>query len=74
MEDIKEKTADEIMAELGYEHCGYGDLSYIGPYGFELWFDEKDKTVVLDTAWVNTRTLSMPLLKAISKKVEELKW
>lgn len=78
MEDIKEKTADEMFEELGYEvnyqiHkdevllIGYTNCGEIAEES-SIMFLKKAKKVTVNV-WVG-----MKELQAINKKCKELKW
>ena len=73
MEDIKEKSADEMFEELGYEHS---------EFMYEIYYVKDGKTI---SFWTNrneveshvrviSARITMQELKAINKKVEELGW
>lgn len=79
MEDIKEKTADEMFEELGYEkYESEIEIKYIFEGADTIIFEKKVKDIKLyiwnDGARVLNKSLNVRELKAISKKVEELKW
>ena len=81
MEDIKEKTADEMLNELGY----IKDIDV--DYGL-IRYNKVDKCFIrfmMDTEEIETNKISsdgnvwildinMQLLQAINKKCKELKW
>lgn len=81
MEDIKEKTADEMLNELGY----IKDIDV--DYGL-IRYNKDDKCFIrfmMDTEEIETNKISsdgnvwildinMELLQAINKKCKELKW
>lgn len=81
MEDIKEKTADEMLNELGY----IKDIDV--DYGL-IRYNKDDKCFIrfiMDTEEIETNKISsdgsvwildinMKLLQAINKKCKELKW
>lgn len=75
MEDIKEKTADEIFEEMGYKKTTYGKsrISYAKELDFEgycilsIWFDRLTKSIRVDGHY------SMQELQAINKKCQELR-
>ena len=86
MEDIKEKSADEMFEELGYKKILDSDLEAKYEYSETLMgdkilqiivFAKIGKIVFSYDGYSNNRTvygLGIKELKAINKKVEELKW
>lgn len=76
---MKEKTADEMFEELGYENMG---ISYAG----DLYFDNKTTDYLIyfypDTqsfakdncSKLEIFDITMPELQAINKKCKELGW
>ena len=72
MEEIKEKSADEMFEELGYQDspCGYGAKRYNKNQRF-ITFYKKEIMISSSTDRVNLKAKE---LKAINKKIEELGW
>ena len=72
----REKTADELFTELGYEKKGYGTskILYAKELDFEgyciksIWFDKVRQIIRLDGFY------DIEEIQAINKKVEELGW
>ena len=72
----RNKTADEMFEELGYEKKEYGvsRITYFKELDFEgyciksVWFDKVRKLVRLDGHY------DMQELQAINKKFQELNW
>lgn len=86
---MKEKTADELLKELGYEKKleDKYNINYIKMYSFingdrvreQIRFCKLDKYVHIenfnyDTGVIFGKFLDIKELQAINKKVEELKW
>ena len=72
MEDIKEKTADEMFEELGYEkeERSKSDI-YIKQYEYftrQFGFNKPTKNIMIDVEYIN-----MQELQAINKKCQELR-
>lgn len=73
---LREKTADEMFDELGYEKKEYGsskimyakDLDFEGYCIKSVWFDKVKKLVRLDGYY------DMQELQAINEKRKELGW
>lgn len=79
MEDIKEKTADEMFKELGYEKIVESNVKinyekYGQFFDKEIVFGLIDKIVVTELGTGESANLNMPELQAINKKCKELKW
>lgn len=72
---MKEKTADEMLEELGYKISDAGDHIFIGiRYRNETWdtvfaIHRKSKKITFDK-----RLVTFKELQAINKKVEESGW
>jgi hypothetical protein len=72
----REKTADELFIELGYEKKEYGTskILYAKELDFEgyciksIWFDKVRQLIRLDGFY------DIEEIQAINKKVEELGW
>ena len=73
MEDIKEKTADEMFKELGYKH---------NEFMYEIYYTKEGKTI---SFWTDRKKVesrvgvisvgnTMQELQAINKKCKELGW
>lgn len=77
MEDIKEKSADEMFEELGYiKDANFNSISYdkeYKDYFYTIVFDIKNKTFY-KCSNCNQNTINIQELKAINKKIEELGW
>ena len=76
MEDIKEKTADEIMKELGYEKQNNPgiEIKYIKDFvTIRFWKPDK-KIIKQDEENGRYLGITMQELQAINKKCKELNW
>ena len=72
MEDIKEKSADEMFEELGYERTERNDK---GEYKIDYYNKKKDKEFTF--MYKNCYSIKRPTKdeqSAINKKIEELGW
>lgn len=75
MEDIKEKTADELFSELGYEKIDKGN--WVVGYFYEkdlIFFIMEKKLVGIHKEGSTSPALPMEELQAINKKCKELNW
>lgn len=79
MQEIKEKTADEMFKELGYEKIIESNVRI--DYEREgLYFDKEivfgliDKIICVELGTGESTNINMQELQAINKKVEELRW
>ena len=78
MEDIKEKSADELFEELGYELLNEYDKDFDKNFiiyitvGKTITFKKANHKVSIRDAQRNY--INMQELKAINKKIEELGW
>ena len=74
---MKNKTADEMFEELGYEdlsnNIGFSCICLYGKYDKRIGFYH-DKTFDIYNCIDGTEYVTMQELKAINKKVEELGW
>lgn len=74
---MKNKTADEMFEELGYEDLSnnivFGCICLYGKYDKRIGF-YNDKTFDIYNCIDGTEYVTMQELKAINKKVEELGW
>lgn len=76
---MKEKTADEMFKELGYEILFKNEkmiqYEFEGVYmDNEIKFDLKGKTVLKEYSTGESQEITIEELQAINKKVEELGW
>ena len=76
---MKQKTADEIFEELGYEFLFKNEkMIQYELEGFymdnEIKFDLKGKTVLKEYSTGESQEITMQELQAINKKVEDLGW
>lgn len=76
---IKEKTADEMFEELGYEKIVESNIKILYEKEGLYWdkyisFTSDDKEVTAEMSSGDSETINMQELKAIYKKCEELKW
>lgn len=76
---IKEKTADEMFEELGYEKIVESNIKILYEKEGHYWdkyisFTSDDKEVTAEMSSGDSETINMQELKAIYKKCEELKW
>lgn len=74
----KEKSAQEMFKELGYEKIRYYDRFGMDYYdkdiSRQIMFDFEEKTVSKDNIESIHSEINMPELKAIIKKCQELGW
>lgn len=74
---VKEKTADEMFEELGYEkekiHLDIELYRSKNDYT-EITFDLRDITIVVENGENEAVYFGIKELQAINKKVKELKW
>ena len=82
MEDIKEKTADEMFEELGYEkkfedeyeiNYEYDKFELGDRFYFILLFAKKAKIIFHKDTECNVIGIEINLLQAINKKCKELR-
>lgn len=76
---MKEKTADEMFEELGYEKINkkhdFENIKYYKDDYNIMYFDEKDKSFYKSGEYDSMcDDITMQELQAINKKVEELGW
>ena len=79
MEDIKEKSADEMFEELGYEKEMENKKRIMFIYEGQFFdkyivFEMIDKHIVIELGTGESTNINMQELKAINKKIEELGW
>lgn len=82
MEDIKEKTADEMFEELGYEYSecycedNLEEIYYTkkGKYTPQIKISLYHKVIKVFRKEEKASSFDMKLLQAINKKCKELKW
>lgn len=83
MEDIKEKTADEMFEELGYKKkfedeyeikYTYYNSALGENFYFILFFAKKSKIIFHKDPLSNCIGIEINLLQAINKKCKELNW
>ena len=79
MQEIKEKTADEMFEELGYEKIIESNVRI--DYEREgLYFDKEivfgliDKIICVELGTGESTNINMQELQAINKKCQELGW
>ena len=84
MEDIKEKTADEMFEELGYRKTKENQVEIIylkseehlgEKFNFEIIIAKISKLIFSKEKFTNRTTgFNLEVLQAINKKCKELKW
>lgn len=84
MEDIKEKTADEMFEELGYKKITeHKEFSMFTKGMLEITFHKKDKSIAINTdsgeeifgnRIYDFTEITFKELQAINKKCKELNW
>ena len=76
MEDIKEKTADEMFEELGYEKESdyYYHSNEMAIKKKHIKFYKNVKEVIVESKLCFSYEINMQELQAINKKCKELGW
>lgn len=79
LEATRKKSADEMFEELGYEKIVENNIRIDYERGGQFWdkqivFGLIDKFVTAELGTGESTIINMQELKAINKKIEELKW
>lgn len=77
MQSIKEKTADEMFEELGYEKIRDDErfIKYRKPFNNDYFvMDKETKDFIKNFDFAYWKAVTMQELQAINKKCKELGW